>query len=384
MPLLRTLRWKLFISHLLIIVIAGVVLLLTARVLFSTSLLQSGIALGSSASETASVISPPSLLSAQAVFQSIVEQSLLIASFAALAAAVVVSVFVSHRIVQPLQVLSQVSRRLAQGSYHQRTVLPSEDELAELSLSINQLAEALEHTERRRMTLIADVAHELRTPLTTIEGYMEGLMDGMIPPGPQAYSLVLRESVRLQRLVNELALLSRIEAGEVPVKPAPLDLQAVVAVACEQLVPLCDAQQIQFVAELPPGLPQLWADRDRLVQILLNLLGNALRYTPPGGSITIEAQPVDGAVQITVRDTGIGITSEHLPHVFERFYRVDKSRTRSSGGTGVGLTIVRHLVHAHGGEVWAESDGPGLGTAFHLTMPALTPDDVFAGQEDVA
>lgn len=383
MPLLRTLRWKLFISHLLIIVIAGVVLLLTARVLFSARLLQTGAALGS-ASERSGVAGSSTPLWAQAAFQSIVEQSLLIASFAALAAAVVVSVFVSHRIVQPLQVLSQVSRRLAQGSYHQRTVLPSEDELAELSLSINQLAEALEHTERRRMALIADVAHELRTPLTTIEGYMEGLMDGMIPPGPQAYSLVLRESVRLQRLVNELALLSRIEAGEVPVKPAPLDLHAVVEVAREQLVPLCDAQQIRFVAELPPGLPQLWADRDRLVQILLNLLGNALRYTPPDGAIVIEAQPVDGAVQITVRDTGIGITSEHLPHVFERFYRVDKSRTRSSGGTGIGLTIVRHLVHAHGGEVWAESDGPGTGTAFHLTMPALTPDDVLAGREQRA
>jgi histidine kinase len=384
MPLLRTLRWKLFISHLLIIVIAGVVLLLTARVLFSTGLLQAGVALGGSAAEIGPSAGQSTPISAEAAFQSVVEQSLLIASFAALAAAVVVSVFVSNRIVQPLQVLSQVSRRLAQGSYHQRTILPSEDELAELSLSINQLAEALEHTERRRMTLIADVAHELRTPLTTIEGYMEGLMDGMIPPGPQSYSLVLRESVRLQRLVNELALLSRIEAGEVPIKPAPLDLRDVVALAREQLAPLCDAQQIRFVAELPPGLPLLWADRDRLLQILLNLLGNALRYTSAGGAITIEARPADGAVQISVHDTGVGIAGEHLPHVFERFYRVDKSRTRSSGGTGIGLTIVRHLVHAHGGEVWAESDGPGQGAAFHLTMPALTPDDVFAVQEQAA
>ena len=209
-------------------------------------------------------------------------------------------------------------------------------------------------------------------------------MDGMIPPGPQAYSLVLRESVRLQRLVSELALLSRIEAGEVAVRPAAIDLRSVVEVAREQLMPLCDAKQINFVAELPPALPQLWADPDRLVQILLNLLGNALRYTPPDGTITLTAQPGDGAVQISVRDTGIGITSDHLPHVFERFYRVDKSRTRSSGGTGIGLTIVRHLVHTHGGEVWAESDGPGTGTTFHLTIPALTPDDVFAPQPEAA
>lgn len=377
MNLLRTLRWKLFISHLLIIVIAGAVLLLTANILASAALPQSdAVLVGGAAEADGSGAQLLSDTSARAAFQAVVEQSLLVASFAALTAAVIVSLFVSHRIVQPLQTLSLVSRRLAQGSYHERTILPSDDELAELSHSINQLAEALEHTERRRMTLIADVAHELRTPLTTIEGYMEGLMDGMIPPGQQAYSLVLRESVRLQRLVSELALLSRIEAGEVPVLPSALRLHDVVELVAEQLAPMCDAQQITFVVDLPLDLPELWADRDRLKQILLNLLGNALRYTPPKGTITIDAQPVDGAVQITVRDTGIGIPAEHLPHLFERFYRVDKSRTRSSGGTGIGLTIVRHLVHAHGGEVWAMSDGPGKGSTFSLTMPALVADDV--------
>lgn len=377
MNLLRTLRWKLFFSHMLIIVIAVVVLLLTARVLAATGVAAPDVALVGSASESGN-LNNPNLLQppTPATIQAIVEQSLLIAAFAALAAAVVVSLFVSHRIVQPLQTLSQVSRRLAQGSYHERTILPSEDELAELSHSINQLAEALEHTERRRMTLIADVAHELRTPLTTIEGYMEGLMDGMIAPGQQVYSLVLRESVRLQRLVNELALLSRIEAGEVPVTPRAVELSAVAAIVREQLLPLCEAQQITFVADIPPDLPPLWADPDRLAQILLNLLGNALRYTPPGGTISVSAQPLDGAVQLIVRDTGVGIAAEHLPHIFERFYRVDKSRTRSSGGTGIGLTIVRHLVHVHGGEVWAESAGPDTGTTFYLTLPALVPDDV--------
>ncbi len=374
MNMLRTLRWKLFISHLLIIVIAVVVLLLTARFLAAANFFAPDATLLTSAEGGAAQASAPALDSA--AFQTILEQSLLIAAFAALGAAVVVSLFVSHRIVQPLQTISQVSRRMAQGSYHERTVLPSDDELAELSRSVNQLAEALEHTERRRMTLIADVAHELRTPLTTIEGYMEGLMDGMIPPGPHAYSLVLRESVRLQRLVSELALLSRIEAGEVPITPRALALSEVVERVREQLMPLCDAQQLTFVTDVPADLPELWADPDRLAQILLNLLGNALRYTPAGGTITISARPLEGAVQITVRDTGIGISAEHLPHLFERFYRVDKSRTRSSGGTGIGLTIARHLVHAHGGEIWAESEGVGKGAAFHLTMPALVADDV--------
>lgn len=377
MSMLRTLRWKLFISHLLIILIAVVVLLLTARVVAASrfNLTEPSPFIGATGRDSVQAGGLAQALPVTA-FQAVVEESLLVASFAALAVAVVVSLFVSHRIVQPLQTLSQVSRRLAQGSYHERTVLPSEDELAELSRSINQLAEALEHTERRRMTLIADVAHELRTPLTTIEGYMEGMMDGMITPGPQAYSLVLRESVRLQRLVSELALLSRIEANEVPITPQPTALPEVVEVIREQLMPMCDAQQIRFVANVPPDLPQLWADRDRLVQMLLNLLGNAVRYTPPGGQITFSAQQLESAVQITVRDSGIGVSAEHLPHLFERFYRVDKSRTRSSGGTGIGLTIVRHLVHAHGGEVWAESDGPGTGTAFHLTLPAFVTEDV--------
>lgn len=375
--MLRTLRWKLFISHLLIIVIAVVVLLLTARVLASARFdLPDPTLFGRTSELNPGQPAQPTTNSGLAAFQAVVEESLLIASFAALSVAVVVSLFVSHRIVQPLQTLSQVSRRLAQGSYHERTVLPSEDELAELSRSINQLAEALEHTERRRMTLIADVAHELRTPLTTIEGYMEGMMDGMITPSPQTYSLVLRESVRLQRLVSELALLSRIEANELAITPQATLLPEVVDVIREQLLPLCDAQQIQFVTDLPADMPEVWADQDRLAQMLLNLAGNALRYTPAGGQIMLTARQLDGAVQITLRDTGVGILPEHLPHLFERFYRVDKSRTRSSGGTGIGLTIVRHLVHAHGGEVWAESAGPGAGAAFHLTLPAVVTEDI--------
>jgi signal transduction histidine kinase len=376
MSLLRTLRWKLFVSHLLIILIALAVLLLTVRVLAAAGVEQPGAAVAGAVSEAGGIGGAVQAPSASATFDAVLEQSLLVAAFAAVAAAIIVSLFVSHRIIQPLQTLSQVSRRLAQGSYHERTILPSDDELAELSHSINQLAEALEHTERRRMTLIADVAHELRTPLTTIEGYMEGLMDGMIPPGQQAYSLVLRESVRLQRLVSELALLSRIEAGEVPITPRATVFADVVTYIGEQLLPLCEAQGIVFRTDLPPDLPPVWADHDRLAQILLNLAGNALRYTPSGGTITIGAEQLDGAVEIFVRDTGIGIPAEHLPHLFERFYRVDKSRTRSSGGTGIGLTIVRHLVHAHGGEVWAESDGAGKGTTFRLTLPALVTDDV--------
>jgi histidine kinase len=365
------LRWKLFISHMVIIVIAVVVLLLTANFLASTGLVQERpFTLGAAASETVqSPVQQPLDGPMLDRFRLVVEQSLLVAGFAAFSTAVVVSLFVSRRIVEPLQELSSVSRRLAEGYYRERTSLRSDDELAELSQSINQLAETLEQTEQRRLSLLADVTHELRTPLATIEGYMEGLLDGVIAPNKPTFSLILRESVRLQRLIEDLQLLSRAEAGQLPVTPAPLNLHERIDLLAAQFRPQFAAQEIELELELAPELPPLWADPDRLDQVMINLLANAMRYTPMGGIVTIRALPFDRFVQISVVDSGMGIAPEHLPHLFERFYRVDKSRARQSGGSGIGLTVARHLVYAQGGDIWAESEGPGKGAAFHLTLP---------------
>lgn len=370
---LRHLRWKLFISHLLIIVIGVIVLLATAHFLAGTQLAQeTQLSLGQAASETGAVTTasqPIGMVSQQERFQAVVDQGLLISAFAALTAAVVVSLFVSRRIVEPLQALSFTSQRLARGYYHERTSIQSDDELADLSQSINQLAEALEQTEQRRLALLADVAHELRTPLTTIEGYMEGLIDGVIRPEDRIFAMIQHEAVRLKWLIEELALLSRAEAGQLRVTLRPTALPRLFEHVAAQFQPQFNSKHVQLTWKLPPDLPLIMADADRLEQIIINLLSNALRYTPAGGSVTLSAEAHDFFVQIGVRDTGIGIAAEHLPHIFERFYRVDKSRARQSGGTGIGLTITRHLVYAQGGEIWVDSDGAGHGATFYVTLP---------------
>jgi histidine kinase len=308
--------------------------------------------------------------------------ALLVSAFAALEAALIVSLSISTRIVEPLQAISAISRRLAQGFYQERTAINSDDELAELSRSVNQLAEALEQTEQRRMALLADVAHELRTPLATIGGYMEGLIDGVIKPDPQTYKLVLHESVRLQRLIEDLGLLSHAEAGRIPIAPRQLNLVDILHKMERRFQPEFATHEINLVLRLAEGLPGVYADPDRVEQVLINLLNNAMRYTPAGGSVTLrarEARSAEDFVVVSVEDTGIGIAPEHLPHLFERFYRVDKSRARASGGSGIGLTIARHLVYAQGGEMWASSEGVGQGARFHFTLPC-TMTKALSGQ----
>ncbi len=372
------LRWKLFISHLVIVVVADVVLVGSALFLASTSLPQDlPLTLGAAAAETGP-IEPIATAERPGMrqFQALVQQSLLVSGFAALTTAVVVSLFVSRRIVEPLHAIATVSQRLAQGFYRERTLIRSDDELANLSQSVNQLAEKLDQTEQRRLALLADVAHELRTPLATIEGYMEGLIDGIIKPDRQTFTLIHRESGRLQRLIEDLELLSRVEAGQIPIASRPIDLHALLSDLGTQFQTQFSADDITLELKLPPALPLAWADPDRVDQVLINLLANAFRYTSPGGRVMLQAYLDDDRLHITVSDTGVGIAPEHLPHLFERFYRVDKSRARTSGGSGIGLTIARHLVYAQGGEIWAESAGLGQGASFHFTLPlAPSPND---------
>ncbi len=374
------LRWKLFISHLVIIIIADVVLLATAGFIARIGLVYAvPLNVGAAAAETGRL---PAAGAAAATstpleqFQTVLQQALLVSGFAALAAAVVVSLFVSRRIVEPLLTLSIVSRRLAQGFYRERTRITSDDEIAQLSRSVNQLADALDQTERRRLALLADVTHELRTPLATIGGYMEGLLDGVIDPSPQTFSLILHESNRLQRLIEDLELLSRVEAGQLPVVARRTDLRRLLEEVAAQFEPLFRANQVTLSLHLDIQLPLVWADPDRVNQVLINILSNAYRYTPAGGRVTLVADVADKTVIVAVRDTGIGISPEHLPHIFERFYRVDKSRARQSGGSGIGLAIARHLVYAQGGEIWAESEGPGKGTTFCFTLPVVPAESM--------
>jgi histidine kinase len=302
-------------------------------------------------------------------FRAAVTESLLVATGMALISAILVSVVVSRRIVIPIQQMMQASRRIAAGRYQERVEERAEDELGQLAASFNQMAHTLEQTEAMRRDLIGNVAHELRTPLSSIQGYMEGLIDGVLPAAPETYQQVYREADRLQRLVSDLQELSRVEAGAFELKRRPLAIAPLVEQAANRLRPQFEEKGARLRLELPATLPPVLADQDRLDQVLLNLVGNALQYTPKGGQVSLSAEATESHLNVIVQDTGQGIAAEHLPHLFTRFYRVDKSRSRAGGGSGIGLTIAKHLVEAHGGRIWAESRGSGQGSTFGFSLP---------------
>lgn len=300
-----------------------------------------------------------------------VNQILFVAAGAALLTAIAVSTFVTRRLVGPIQRMKAASQRIAAGDYQERVQVATQDELGALALSFNQMAERLAKTEERRRQLVGDVAHELRTPLANIKGVMEGLSDGVLPADPSTFHQVEREVTRLQRLVQDLEALSRAEAGQLLLEREAVDPATFVAPAAERLLPQYKDKGVALNVQIPSQLPDVFVDKWRMTQVMTNLLGNALQYTPAGGRVTVTATLSNNQLAVRVADTGVGVSSEHLPHLFERFYRVDESRSRTGGGSGIGLTIARHLVEAHGGRIWAESAGLGQGTSFIFTLPRL-------------
>jgi signal transduction histidine kinase len=311
------------------------------------------------------------LMAAQlaSAFRDALAEALWLAGGAALVAAVVVSLLVSGQVAGPIRRLALASRRIAAGHYNDRVIAGGPSELRQLATSFNEMAAELEGAERRRLELIGDVAHELRTPIATIEGYAEGLLDGVVPPTERTWAKLHAEAGRLRRLAEDLQQLSRAEAHQLALVLQSVAPATIVQVAVDRVHLDFDAKGVELHAEMPSVLPDVRADPDRAVQILTNLLTNAFRYTPAAGRVQLSAAPAHDGVHFQVHDSGIGIAAEHLPHLFERFYRVDKSRSRTSGGAGVGLTIARALVEAMGGHIWAESPGPGQGATFTFTLP---------------
>jgi two-component system, OmpR family, sensor histidine kinase BaeS len=263
----------------------------------------------------------------------------------------------------------RASQSIAVGNHHGRVEVPSQDELGALAESFNRMAATLEQTESRRMELIGDVAHELRTPLASIRSTMEGLVDGVLPAEAETFLGVEHELARLQRLVQDLQELSRAEAGQIPLDLRPVALSEVIQRVTERLASQFEDKGVTLQADVPIDLPAVQADANRTAQVLVNLLGNALQYTPTGGRVSVRAEVEGRSARLSVQDTGIGVTAEHLPHLFERFYRVDRSRSRAGGGSGIGLTIARHLIEAEGGRLRAESSGIGQGSTFTFTLP---------------
>lgn len=302
-------------------------------------------------------------------FEASFNEALILSGVAALIIALLVSWIFSRGVVAPIQAMMVASHRIAEGHYEERVDKKRSDELGQLARSFNQMAAQLEQVETMRRQLIGDVSHELRTPLTAIKGSMEGLMDGVFPANEETYQQIHQEAGRLGRLVDDLQELSRVEAGAYQMDARPVDLSILVETVIKRLSFQFDEKRIALILNLPANLPRVLADDDRVIQILTNLLGNALGHTPEEGTVRISAAQQDEFVHISVEDTGVGIPQEHLAHIFTRFYRVDKSRSRQwGGGSGIGLTVARHLVEAHGGEIWAESDGEGQGSKFSFSL----------------
>ena len=310
--------------------------------------------------------------SLDAAFNTSLMRALLVATLLATLTAIGLSLFVSRQIAQPVRRLVAATRRIGAGHYAERVAVPAadaEDELGDLAAGFNDMAASLESTERRRLELVGDIAHELRTPIATLQGYLEGLLDGVVTPSEETWAKLHTESGRLRRLVDDLQELSRAEARQIPIVAKPVAPDEVVEAAVGRVGPQFAEKGLVLTVITPRALPRVRADFDRAVQILSNLLTNALRYTPAGGHAEVSVMEQGRYVAFRVSDTGIGMTSDALSHVFERFYRADKSRSRALGGSGIGLTIAKALVETMGGQITAQSPGPDLGSVFTFTLP---------------
>ena len=311
-------------------------------------------------------------------FQQAVLVALAVAATTALAAAIAVSLLATVRIARPVRELAGAAQRIAAGTHSARAPVPDVAELAALAGAFNGMAAALETTERRRRELIADLEHELRTPLATIEGYLEGLADGVIAPRQDTWDVLGDQARRLRRLVEDLSAVSRAEERALALHVRRLDTAEVVRSAVAAAEPAYAEKGVRVHADTSADLPAIAADEERIHEVLANLLDNALRHTQAGGTVTVSAARGPAGVRVTVADTGEGIDPHDRERVFERFYRGERSRARRAGaGSGIGLTIARAVVEAHGGTIRLTGDAHQPGTRIEIDLPT-TGDDAGA------
>ena len=303
---------------------------------------------------------------AHAMFDESVTRVVIVTTVLALLASLGLALALAKAVTRPLEGVARAARRLAQGNYGVRVDRPRAPELASLADSFNQMAAGLEDQERLRRDLISNFAHELRTPLTNLRGYLQALRDGVMPASTEVFTSLDQEVDRLYRLSLSLDELGTAKPITAPSELGPIDLGKVIEAALTLSHPGFDRRGIKVEPVVTAGL-LVMANPDHVAQVLLNLFQNAARYTPEGGAVSIRAGVDEGSVVVSVTNTGEGIPKADLPHVFERFYRVEKSRDRSRGGAGIGLAVVKQLVEATGGRVGVESEG-GL-TRFWFSLP---------------
>lgn len=282
--------------------------------------------------------------------------------------ALLLGILLARTLTRPIRELTRATQALASGTLSQRVEVRSRDEIGELGRSFNQMSSDLANASQLRKQMTADLAHDLRTPLSILRGYTEGLQDARLRGSPQLYAIMHGEVEHLQRLVEDLRVLSLADAGELPLNRRLVDPTALLERAALAYMVAAEEQGVALRIEAPESLPSVQIDTDRMAQVLNNLISNALRYTH-AGEIALGAAAEDGHVTLTVRDTGSGIALEDLPFVFERFYRADKARQRDdSTSSGLGLAITRAIVEAHGGTIRVASE-LGKGTTFTITLP---------------
>ena len=313
---------------------------------------------------------PPTwpLDAAQTAFLARVRRTLWIGAAAALGVALIIGGFLFHSITAPLRELTAASEAIAQGDLSARADVRGQDEVAQLAEAFNSMAGSLARMEEARRNQTADIAHELRTPLTVLQGTLEAMLDEVYPTDQENLRAALIQTRTLSRLIEDLRILALADAGKLHLSKDAVDLGSFLKGVVEAYQPSAQEQGIALALETPRGLPTIRADRDRLTQVMGNLLTNSLHYVPEGGHVRVETDRGDGAVVVAVKDDGPGVPEENLAHMFERFWRADPARRQATGGSGLGLSIARTIVEAHGGRIWTE-ETPGGGLTIRFSLP---------------
>lgn len=296
-----------------------------------------------------------------------VRQAVVYSALAAVVVALLLGLLLARTIANPVRELTQATHRVAQGDVGHEVPVRTQDEIGELAVSFNQMSANLARSNQLRRQMTADIAHDLRTPTSVIMGYTEALSDGKLQGTPEMYRVMHDEAQHLNHLIDDLRTLSLADAGELPLMRQQITPQTLLERAAAAHSIQANKQQTTLQIALMAELPLIDVDPDRMAQVLGNLVSNALRHTPPGGAVTLAASRHDGDVVLKVSDTGSGIAAEDLPHIFNRFYRGDKSRAQN-GASGLGLAIARSIVETHGGRITADSV-LGRGTTFTITLP---------------
>ena len=329
---------------------------------------------------------PPSDRPGEGVILARVYQSIMLAGLAAVLAAFIIGGLFAYGLVRPMRQLTHATTIIARGDLSHRVDINDKDEIGDLARSFNKMASDLQNAERLRREMTADIAHELRNPLAVLQSNVEAIIDNVLPATPENLQPLLDQTQLLSRLVDDLRTLTLADAGQLSLDKVEIDIAALTRSVITHFTASADSKSISLESDIPNDLPPLTLDPQPIAQVLGNLISNAIRHTPERGKIKLEVRrwKLDGTsptsnlqplisnpqLLITVSDSGVGVPPDSLPYIFDRFYRVDKSRSRIHGGSGLGLAIAKQLVEAHGGKIWAESE-VGKGTSVKFTLPIL-------------